>query len=88
MQANYSRDIIELVDQCLMFKPSDRPSFSRIVKRIEECIDENGANRAQNMRILDRGSLQAHPRDLLAYRPADRYAMGMAVGDLPGDRGQ
>ena len=81
----YTDELMDPVQQCVQFRPGDRPTFPDIVQRIEQCIVENGTYLAQGMRIPATADpfLRQYDNQLVHHQPADQYAIGLAQNLLP-----
>ncbi|KXS99122.1 hypothetical protein AC578_3532 [Pseudocercospora eumusae] len=80
----YSASLRVLVTRCLQLKPENRPTFTEIRRTINAATGPTGSNPS----LVDlRDAPIDDPRftDHAPHRTVDKYAMGLAVDELPPD---
>ncbi|KAK5121264.1 hypothetical protein LTR85_005430 [Meristemomyces frigidus] len=87
----YGSELLDMIQDCLAYLPSARPSFGSLIKQIEAYLDEGGqrgGGLAFGMRNVEEyGDDDIRDTYELSYFPVDAYKVGMDRGQLPRDRG-
>ncbi|KAK6387865.1 hypothetical protein LTR65_008320 [Meristemomyces frigidus] len=88
---NSPNEIVDLIQDCLQYLPSARPTFSSLIKLIEGHLDEGGlegGGLAYGMRKVGAyGDDDIRDSFQLNHLPADQYKLGFHRDVLPAGRG-
>lgn len=77
----YSRQLRELIRDCLRFHPDNRPTWDEVLERIDEAMNEAGLHLCKDLRTTAAVG-EDHP-EFLHHVPKDDYALGLSLLKLP-----
>lgn len=79
---NYSDHLTDLVQECIQFHPDKRPSWTEVLERIDQAMNEGTLNLANDLKAAE--AIDVQDEDYLHFVPEDEYAIRLAFDDLPG----